>query len=209
MNPADVTIHEIQPTGRDVHDISIVAARAFHFDLFFKFLMPDSARRARGLTLFTRALVASERGRGRVFVARHDHSTVGAAAWVRPDGYPLPIARQLQQAVAALRAAVTRPRIIRPAFSYLTAIDEAHPREPLWYLSLLVVDPLIQRAGIGARLQQPIVAEADAQGIDCYLETQKGENVVYYRRFGYEVVDELHPAPGGPPLWTMRRPPKG
>ena len=46
---------------------------------------------------------------------------------------------------------------------------------------------------------------ADREGVDCYLETQKPENLAYYRRFGYEVVEELQPVAGGPPLWTMRR----
>ena len=75
----------------------------------------------------------------------------------------------------------------------------------MWYLLLLVVDPLVQRAGIGARLQAPGLKAADQEGLDCYLETQKLDNVAYYRRFGYEVVDELRPVPDGPSLWTMRR----
>jgi GNAT superfamily N-acetyltransferase len=192
--------------AREVREISIVAARAFYFDPFCEFLLPSAARRARGVAVFTSALVTSELGCGRVFVARQHHHIVGAAAWVAPERYPLPVRRQLRQAAAALWAVKSRPGIIRPAFAYLTAIDKVHPRDPLWYLSLLVVDPTIQRTGLGGLLQQPILAEADASGIDCYLETQKDENLAYYRRFGYEVVDELHPAASGPPLWTMRRP---
>ena len=88
---------------------------------------------------------------------------------------------------------------------YLRAIDRAHPKEPLWYLGLLVVDPSVQRGGIGTRLQQRVIDNADETGVDCYLETQNPDNLVYYRRSRYEVVDELHPVTDGPPLWTMRR----
>ncbi len=79
----------------------------------------------------------------------------------------------------------------------------------MWYLLLLVVDPSVQRGGIGTRLQAAGMEQADQDGLDCYLETQKPDNVPYYRRFGYEVVEELRPVPAGPPLWTMRRPPQG
>jgi GNAT superfamily N-acetyltransferase len=89
---------------------------------------------------------------------------------------------------------------------YLQAIDRAHPKGPLWYLALLVVDPSVQRAGIGARLHQDVLDQADTTGVDCYLETQNDDNLVYYRRFRFDVVDELRPVPAGPPLWTMRRP---
>ena len=32
------------------------------------------------------------------------------------------------------------------------------------------------------------------------LETQKEDNLSYYRRFGFEVVDRLRPVSDGPPL---------
>jgi predicted N-acetyltransferase YhbS len=75
----------------------------------------------------------------------------------------------------------------------------------LWYLLLLVVDPSVQRGGIGTRLHGVGLDMAQEEGLDCYLETQKFENLAYYRRFGYEVVDELRPVPKGPSLWTMRQ----
>jgi len=206
MSAADVVVTLIKPDRRQLDDIAVVAARAFQFDPFFEFLMPQSTSRARGLALFTRAFVASQRANGPVFVARRDDRIVGAAAWCEPSRYPLPIGRQLQQGVGALRALVPRPAALGHGLTYLRAIDRAHPKEPLWYLALLVVDPSVQRAGIGTRLQQRVLDVADETGTDCYLETQKPENLAYYRRFHYQVVDELHPVPDGPPLWTMRRP---
>jgi GNAT superfamily N-acetyltransferase len=205
MSAADIVVTRIKPDRRQLDDIAVVAARAFHFDPFFAFLVPPALNRARGLALFTRAFVASQRARGQIFVARRDERILGAAAWVEPAGYPLPIGRQLQQGIGALRALSTRPSAMGQGVKYLHAIDRAHPKEPLWYLALLVVDPSMQRAGIGGRLQQRVLDIADETGVDCYLETQNTDNLVYYRRFRYEVVDELHPVAGGPPLWTMRR----
>jgi GNAT superfamily N-acetyltransferase len=113
---------------------------------------------------------------------------------------------QFGEMLGAFRAMILRPAGLRDGMKYLMAIEQVHPRDPTWYLLLLVVDPLVQRGGIGTRLQVPVLEVADREGVDCYLETQKPENLAYYRRFGYEVVEELRPVLGGPPLWTMRRP---
>jgi predicted N-acetyltransferase YhbS len=88
-------------------------------------------------------------------------------------------------------------------------MEAAHPKEPLWYLMLLAVDPSIQRQGVGALLQRDMLSSADDQGLGCYLETQKPDNLAYYGRFGYTLQRELAPVRGGPPLYLMRRPAAG
>jgi predicted N-acetyltransferase YhbS len=62
--------------------------------------------------------------------------------------------------------------------------------------------------GVGGRLVAPGLARADAEGMACYLTTARGENVGFYRRFGFQVEAEGLPlVPGGPTHWAMRRPP--
>ncbi len=46
----------------------------------------------------------------------------------------------------------------------------------------------------------------DEDGLPCYLETQKEDNLAYYRRFGFEETERLSPSRHGPPLFTMTRP---
>jgi ribosomal protein S18 acetylase RimI-like enzyme len=100
---------------------------------------------------------------------------------------------------------VVKPPALVNGARYLLAVEKHHPKERLWYLFLLAVDPSVQRSGIGTLLQRDMLEQADREGLDCYLETQKPENVPYYRRFGYEVETELRPVRKGPPLFTMRR----
>lgn len=193
----------------DLAHAATVATRAFQFDPFFVHLCPAPLLRARGLAIFWRSELAAIGERGEAFAARlGDGRIVGVAIFVQPGKYPLPVRSQLRQSAGALWALWPRPRALVDGTKYLLAIDKAHPRQPLWYLNLLVTDPALQRSGIGTALQAPVMERADEEGLACYLETQNSENIAYYARFGYEVVNELQPVEAGPPLWTMLRPPR-
>ena len=196
--------------GKDLDDSTMVAARAFHDDPFFEFLEPHGVRRARGLALFWRSMLASLTPAAQLQGARHPDTgrLLGVSAVVPPGAYPLPMRAQVRQLRGAGRAMILNPRAMAVGLRYMLAIDKAHPKDQLWYLLLLVTDPSAQRSGIGTRLQQEMLENADKDGLDCYLETQKQDNLAYYGRFGYEVDQELRPVAGGPSLWTMRRPSK-
>ena len=209
QTPAGLPVETLMPDRRTLDEVAVVATEAFADDPFFSFLSPNVNLRRRGLAIYWRAAVASLGERGLILgVRRDDGRLVGVAAFVRPGCYPLPAMAQLRQAGAAFWALVARPAAIVAGSRYLLAIDKAHPREPLWYLEMLAVERSAQRGGIGAALQDHLYRLADREQVPSYLETQKADNLAYYRRFGYETVKELHPVKKGPPLWTMRREPR-
>jgi len=59
-------------------------------------------------------------------------------------------------------------------------IDEA-----AWYLSIVAVDPGAQGQGLGRKLLEPTIAEADRAGVTCYLETFSPRNLPFYQRLGF------------------------
>ena len=61
--------------------------------------------------------------------------------------------------------------------------------------------------GVGTALLGPVLGRCDAEGTAAYLETQKAENVPWYHRSGFRVVQELQ-VTGCPPMWTMIRDPR-
>ena len=81
-------------------------------------------------------------------------------------------------------------------------IEEHVPRD-VWYLDALGVAPSRQGQGIGGALIRHGLAMARADDADAFLETAVERNVGYYERFGFRVVDEGSPAPGGPHIWFM------
>jgi GNAT superfamily N-acetyltransferase len=208
--PVDVEMTPLSAKGKDLRDAAMVAARAFHDDPFFEFLDDNAVTRARGLAIFWRATIAAAASRSVMTAARRpgDGRLLGLSVVVPPGKWPLSIPNQARQLGGALRAMVIKPPALVRGTRYLLSMEAAHPKDRLWYLMLLVVDPSVQRGGIGARLQAQMLECADRDGLDCYLETQKFDNVAYYRRFGYDLTEELAPVDGGPPLFLMRRPTK-
>jgi GNAT superfamily N-acetyltransferase len=80
-------------------------------------------------------------------------------------------------------------------------------RQAHWHLLVLGVDPAQQGQGIGHQLLQPVLQEADACGVPCYLETSLERNLAFYTRYRFELLAHGQVPKGGPYCWAMRRPP--
>lgn len=194
---------------KELSEAALVANRAFFDDPFYKFLSNDDNLRSRGLTIFFRAMLKHLGKGGRIITVRDEHDKIlGVSAWLPTDCYPQSIGTQLAQSPGTIRALYRRPKALLHGNAYLSAIAKAHPKEPHWYLFLLVADPSVQRSGIGTMLVEHGLAMADLEGVGSYLETQNYDNVAYYQRFGYELVQTLSPVPSGPPLLAMWKRPR-
>jgi ribosomal protein S18 acetylase RimI-like enzyme len=190
---------------KDLAEIGAVARDAFIDDPFFVFLSKNERLLRRGLPIFFQGFV-KYLGQGKtISVVRHEGTIIAVAAWAAPGTFPPPIKDQLLQALYAFWALLPVPQALFHGTRYLLAMEKAHPKEEVWYLALLAVSPLFQRQGLGQMLMEPILASCDEVGYEVYLETQKEENLAYYRQVGFEETATLIPVPKGPPLWTMRR----
>ena len=67
------------------------------------------------------------------------------------------------------------------------------------------MEPGLQGAGVGGAMLRVLGERMDAAGELAWLETDKPENVVFYRRHGFDVVAEVDPY--GFTTWFMRRDP--
>jgi predicted N-acetyltransferase YhbS len=80
--------------------------------------------------------------------------------------------------------------------------------EPHWYLAMLGVDPQWQRQGIGGALMRSVFETADRDSVPCYLEAPTIENMRYYERRGFRVVEETDIPDSNIHLWCMKRSPR-
>jgi GNAT superfamily N-acetyltransferase len=88
-----------------------------------------------------------------------------------------------------------------------TAMHEAHPHEPHWYLNVVSTLPSHQSQGLGARALAPVLALADANGQPCYLESTNPRNRTLYYRHGFVDTGDID-LDGGPSMRQMWRTPR-
>jgi ribosomal protein S18 acetylase RimI-like enzyme len=175
--------------------------RAFHDDPVWRWVIGDAegytARAGRALGSVAKVLV----GHGHVWMSR---SGEAAATWAPPGVRLGP--RELLAAAPRLVPAVGWNGIRK--MGALAEVDKHHPHERHWYLAVLGTDPTYQGRGFGSAVMAPVLALADEQGVGCYLESSKEDNLSFYRRHGFEVTREVDLSRGrGPRLWLMWRDP--
>jgi GNAT superfamily N-acetyltransferase len=97
-------------------------------------------------------------------------------------------------------------RRLAGAVRLVAVLDKHHHevKQPHYYLNLLGADPLFQRIGAGGAVLQPVLERCDREGLSAYLETQKEENLAYYARHAFELIQKVD-VRGAPPIWTMLR----
>jgi predicted GNAT family N-acyltransferase len=76
-------------------------------------------------------------------------------------------------------------------------------REPHWHLGPVAVDAHLQGQGIGGALLDETCTRIDRAGHAGYLETDKRQNVDFYKRFGFETIGEAPVL--DTPNWFMGR----
>jgi GNAT superfamily N-acetyltransferase len=192
----------------EVAAAALLLARAFAADPFIGHFMADPRRRRLALPPFFAAVLHELIESQAVYVSEHAGSLAGVAAWLPPEPETPSRGARWRSRLASARVQLLFPRSASHLRAGFDALGEQHPREPHWYLAFVGIDPDEQRRGLGRRLLQPVLDQADRTGDLCYLETPFPETRAFYRKLRFDETAELRPVAGAPPVWTMtRRPP--
>ena len=195
-----MSIRVVPVTAELVRGAAQAVADGFFDNEIWVWLLRRDWQRRRLLPRHYRALIR------RVYIPRGSAwttpGTEGAALWFPPGTLELSRRERIAELLSLLPEGVDS---LGRGGRWEGLIASHHPRTPHWYLQTLAVRPSAQRGGIGTALIEPGLARADADGVGCYLETQRESNIPYYRRFGFELTDEIS-LEDSPPLWLMWRP---
>jgi GNAT superfamily N-acetyltransferase len=170
----------------------------------------DEARRREALARYFDYSMSEGARLGRLVVWPDE--SVGAAVWLLPqDNF------QSDRESKAKAAFLSETIGTRGADTYRRIINFMRPRasalidESAWYLSIVGVAPSAQGQGIGARLIEPTLAEADEAGVECYLETFDSRNPRFYQKLGFSALGtHLEPVTAATYTIMCRRPiPRG
>ncbi|HEX6176406.1 MAG TPA: GNAT family N-acetyltransferase [Candidatus Binatia bacterium] len=140
---------------------------------------------------------------GRAFVALDDGALCGYVHF-RAWPYCLPAPEEIPTAAATLLKPLGEavPKFIQ-WFARWCHLD---PQEPHVHLGPIGVAPGKQRQGIGSALMNSYIAALEQERSLGYLETDRLDNVEFYKKFGFVVTHEETVI--GTPTWYMSRPVK-
>jgi GNAT superfamily N-acetyltransferase len=137
-----------------------------------------------------------------MLVARSDDGRVLGVCGMLPPGECQPSPVQKLRIVPALLPA--NPRTLGRVLTWVGAWSKVDTETPHWHLGPVSVDPDLQGQGVGTALMRAFCDKMDAEGTAAWLETDRGSNVPFYQRFGFEVAHEQDIL--GVPNWFMLRP---
>lgn len=81
---------------------------------------------------------------------------------------------------------------IRRAFARELKIKKMYPKELMYYLWFIGVDPSVQNNGIGSGLLREIIEESQSIGRPIYLETSTLKNIPWYKKFDFTIYNEIN-----------------
>ena len=197
--PAVPQVHLVRPA--DVPAAAASLVRAFHDDPMLAYMFPDERTRERALLRFFKVqLRQTYLKRGLAYTTEDCRST---ALWMPPRSGPPPT----RDVIAQLPMLLLLGRRAGAALRLVQLVESRHPKAPHYYLGGLGTDPQWQGRGLGSAVLGPVLDICDREGLPAYLESSKESNVAFYRRHGFEVVDEVSAPDGSVRLWLMWREP--
>lgn len=138
---------------------------------------------------------------GQAFVALVDGEVRGYVHFnAFPDCLPAPEDVPIAAATLLKPLGEAIPQVVK-WFARWCHLD---PEEPHVHLGPIGVDPSAQGQGVGTALMNRYIEHLKQEQIAAYLETDRPENVEFYKKFGFLVQREEELI--GTPVWYMWRP---
>jgi GNAT superfamily N-acetyltransferase len=166
------------------------------------FRISAKERRARALERFFYPVLGGLHHRGLIYGAFREGSLVGVCGMARPT-FCQPTGLEKLGMIPSVVLGNPASTILR----LMTWAGEWARRdlaEPHWHLGPVAVDPQFRGQGIGTAMLTAFCSRMDDLSMLSYLETDKCENVRFYRRLGFDLVAEADVL--GVPNWFMSRP---
>lgn len=73
-----------------------------------------------------------------------------------------------------------------------SSIKKLQPKDPMYYLWFIGVHPDKQGKGIGSQLMNELILESQKMKRPIYLETSTLTNIPWYKKFGFNIYNELN-----------------
>jgi ribosomal protein S18 acetylase RimI-like enzyme len=149
---------------------------------------------------FFRLALASMKGPKSV--ALIDSRVVGVIHWIDSPNCQFSTIAKLRMTPSMIRGFGVLPAL--RVGTWLSRWSKHDPPQPHSHLGPIAVAPDAQGRRIGQQLMDYYCSQIDRLGKPSYLETDRPENVEFYRKFGFEIVQQ-EPVLGVPNFFMSRR----
>jgi GNAT superfamily N-acetyltransferase len=181
---------------------------AFYDDPLTEFLFPLQKSRLRRLSIAIEFVLGLSPHKSHF--GSEEQECVGVIGASPPGHYPVPFLNSLPLIAKLLFKLLFSGvpfRVMDQCLRIFSQIEKVHLREPHWYVQILGVHPNHQGKGIGGKLLRPVLQKADEDGVAVYLESSNPKNLDFYRKHGFEVMEETTPVDGCPLIRSLLRKP--
>ena len=199
MSPVPLKISQVEKGAE-------LLAQVFQSDPMMEFLVADSSRMLNKPKRFYQANIRIGLLYGEVYATP---TMDGIAVWLGPGNTDFTFGQMLRSGLLLSTLSMGLKSLARFMQSYKVVMELTSQSisRPHWLLLFLGVEPSQQGKGIGGTLIQPILNQADAEGVPCYLESSNERNLTFYKRHGFKIVGDVQIAEDGPRMWAMLREP--
>jgi ribosomal protein S18 acetylase RimI-like enzyme len=197
-----------------VPEVAQLLSVALHDDPAYAHIFPDAGKRRAQLQRFFHRYVGAHVAFGCTFALLDGNGALQGTLTLRPPGgihlsAPRRVGMLARLAASHGPAALGRMQTIGDLYAGLeraTANGAPH-----FHVHMMAVQPELQGRGLGSGLLREVLEPTRARAdLPVVLTTHKQINVTFYRRAGFEVVDERSLRPGKDEfaVWCMRRGPQ-
>jgi ribosomal protein S18 acetylase RimI-like enzyme len=161
----------------------------------------EAPHRRRSLERFYSPVLHGLYRRGQILGGFLNGEMIAVCAFAPPGHCQATLAEKVRilPTVVLANQIATAGRILQ----WVGAWSQRDPSQPHWHLGPVAVEPAVQGRGVGRALLADFCTRMDECAGLAYLETDKCENVRFYRRFGFAIVAEAEVL--GVRNWFMSR----
>ena len=148
----------------------------------------NSGQRRFALERFFVPVLCGLHKRGVVMGAYREGVLAGVCGMARPGLCQPKLLEQVRMVPSLVlgNPVLTSLRVLR----WVNEWGRRDPAESHWHLGPVAVDPHLQGQGIGGAMLGAFCERMDQEQTLSYLETDKLENVRFYQKFGFKVIEE-------------------
>ena len=183
-----------------------VLGRAFDDDPLMNYMVAGQGLVSQKAVRFFEAAIGLGMAQGKVHALP---GIEGVTVWLRPGNTKVGFGAMLRTGMlgSTLGMGWRSLRRFGDLYRYIDPLEDRSVAGPHWVLMFIGIDPQFQGGGLGRSLITPVLEQADAEGLPCFLDSGNPRNLSFYHRHGFEVVHEVT-IPHGPTAWAMVRQPK-